>query len=63
MQWVHLPNRDGMFAVFDRIHSSENGRVVERRVLKLIHGSKQLVCCLLYTPYLSAYLSQRYCTD
>ena len=45
MRWNHLPNRDGMFAVFDTVRQRAiDGLVVERRMLKIISGSDQLVC-------------------
>ena len=44
MQWKHLPNRDGMFAVFDVIRQREPGApVLESKVLKLVNGTEQLV--------------------
>lgn len=42
--WTHLPNRDNMYAVFDRIRkTSLEGLIVEQKVMKLICYGELLV--------------------
>ena len=52
MTWTHVPNRDGMFAVFDTIRRRDiDGSVTELRMLKIINRSEQLVSeCSLNPP-------------
>ena len=44
MLWTHLPNRDDMFAVFDKIRSRDlDGTVTGKQVMKLLRGGELLV--------------------
>ena len=41
MTWTHLPNRDGMFAVFDLVmERNPDGVVRERALLKCVRGGE-----------------------
>lgn len=57
MLWNHLPFRDGMFAVFDTDRRRDNnGLVTEKRVLKLVCKSEQLVGFLSFSLHGMCYL-------
>ena len=44
MTWTHLPNRDGMFAVFDQVMKrNPDGVVRERALLKCVRGGELIV--------------------
>ena len=54
MTWTHLPNRDGMFAVFDQVMKrNADGVVRERALLKCVRGGELLVSNQSSVSYLA----------
>ena len=41
--WTHLPAQHDMFAVFDSVRQAVLGGIMERRILKVVHGGDVLV--------------------
>ncbi len=61
INWVHLPQRDNLFVVFDTIRIRLSGnRYEERKVLKVVCGSDILVILLTrrgtWVPYLHLFV-------
>ena len=49
MTWTHLPAQDSMFTVYDKIRKAGLGGVImEKHVLRLIHGVNVLVCWQIF---------------